>query len=427
MFFNEDLLHYIWKFRLYSQKDLCTSEGISLKVISPGIQQGNAGPDFQNARLQIGETEWAGNVEIHIRSSDWLRHGHEKDAAYGNVVLHVVYKNDRQICNAEGFEIPVLILENLVSEELLLRYQNLLYENVLAFPCEKVIRFVDGFTVKTWLDRMLVQRLEEKLAQIKETVGRLNGNWEEAFYQVLAANFGFKVNALAFEMLARCTPLPLVAKYRFDLLQTEALLFGQAGFLDDDLDDSYYLELQKEYRFLKQKHGLTALDKYLWKFLRLRPPNFPTVRLAQFAALMHRKDRFFAEIIQADLTAIHALFIGINPSAYWLEHYHFGKTSKPCPKTLGKSSVENILINTVGTFLFAYGKENMQEKLTYKAVNIIESLPCENNIIISNFSSAGMKLRSAADSQAAIELKTKYCDKKRCLECGIGHKILKSN
>lgn len=428
MFFNEDLLSYLWKYRLYDKKNLSTADGSDLKVISPGTQNHHAGPDIQNAKLQIGETIWAGNIEIHIRSSDWLKHGHHHDQSYNNVILHVVYTHDEKIINQNQIEIPVLILENLISPELLSRYQNLIYADRVAFPCENNIRYVDKFTVQNWLDRMLIERLEEKSAQVKQTIDRLNGNWKEAFYQILAANFGFKINALPFELLAKSLPLQLLAKHHSNLLQTEALLFGQAGFLDEQNDEPYFLLLQKEYQFLKHKYNLLPIEKHLWKFLRLRPLNFPTVRLAQFAALLHQNTRFLAEIIKAkDSIEIKALFIGINPSNFWQNHYHFGKTANFCSKKLGQSSIENILINTISTFLFTYGKVNSSEKQVSRAIKILENLPCENNYIISSFISAGIEVKSAAESQAVIELKTKFCDQKRCLECGIGNKILNSN
>ena len=425
MIFTEDFLHYIWKFRLYNSDNLCLANGESVRVISPGLHHHHSGPDFQHAKIQIGQTLWAGNVEIHIKASDWNKHEHSKDQAYNNVILHVVYKNDLEIYNQEGAIIPVLVLNERISDDLLVRYQNLIYADQVAFPCEKLVNRVDELIKQNWLDRMLIERLEEKSANVLKTIALLNGNWEEAFYQNLAANFGFKVNALPFELLAKSLPLQILAKNTFNLLQTEALLFGQAGFLNEQIDDLYFLQLQKEYRFLKQKYGLLPIEKHLWKFLRLRPLNFPTIRIAQFAATLHRSNRFLAEIIKADTGKINASFTGINPSAYWLDHYQFGKVAKPCSKKLGQSSVENILINTVSVFLFAYGKQNQSETYINKAIHILENLPCENNFIITNFISAGVKIESAGKSQAVIELKNKYCDQKRCLECGIGNKLLK--
>lgn len=428
MIFAEDLLHYIWKFRLFNNNNLRTADGSLLRIISPGLHHHHAGPDFQNAKLQIGETIWAGNVEIHIRASDWIRHNHQHDPAYNNVILHVVYKNDLEIFNQERSTIPVLVLEERIPDEFLQRYQTLMYANPIAFPCEKIINRVDELTKQNWLDRMLVQRLEEKSVQLQQKISTLKGNWEEAFYQTLAANFGFKINALPFELLAKSLPLQILSKHTSNLTQTEALLFGQAGFLEDVVDDPHFLVLQKEYQFLKQKYGLVSLEKYLWKFLRLRPLNFPTIRIAQFAALMQRSNRFLSQILETDdPDKINNVFIGINPSAYWLEHYQFGKLSKPSSKTLGQASAENILINTVSVFLFAFGQENQSEAHINRAIKILEKLPCENNNIISSFSSAGIKVSSAGNSQAVIELKNNYCDRKRCLECGIGNKLLKSN
>lgn len=427
MVFAEDLLHYIWKFRLYNQQNLCSADGSPIQVISPGMHQHHAGPDFQNAKIKIGQTLWAGNVEIHIRASDWMRHEHSNDAAYNNVILHVVYKNDLEILNQQGFTMPVLVLENRIEDSLLLRYQNLLYAEQVSFPCEKIINRVDEFTIKNWLDRMLIERLEEKSAHVLQRVALLKGNWEEAFYQTLAANFGFKVNSLPFELLAKALPLQILAKYTHNLLQTEALIFGQAGFLNDTYKDLYILSLQKEYQFLQQKYGLKPVEKHLWKFLRLRPLNFPTIRLAQFAALMNRSNRFLAEILKAkDAATINTVFTGINPSEYWLNHYQFGKEAKLSSKKLGQASVDNILINTVAVFLFAFAKENRSEKHHDSALQLLEKLPCENNFIISNFIEAGVKLETAGNSQAIIELKHNYCDRKRCLTCGIGNKLLKT-
>ena len=428
MIFAEDLLHYIWKFRLYNQHNLSTADGSPIQIISTGNQHHHAGPDFQNAKIKIGETLWAGNVEIHLRASDWMRHEHSQDASYNNVILHVVYKNDLEILNQQGLKMPVLVLEDRIEDALLLRYQNLLYAEQVSFPCEKTIHHVDEFTIKNWLDRMLIERLEEKSAQVLEKVTFLKGNWEEAFYQTLAANFGFKVNTLPFELLAKALPLNILAKHTHNLLQTEALIFGQAGFLNDPSEDLYVLSLQKEYRFLQQKYGLKPIETHLWKFLRLRPPNFPTIRLAQFAVLMHQQNRFLAEILKAENAAtINAVFTGINPSNYWTNHYQFNKESKPSSKKLGQASAENILINTVAVFLFAYAKENRSEKHHERALQLLKNLPCENNFIISNFIEAGVKLETAGNSQAIIELYNHYCSKKRCLACGIGNKLLKTS
>ena len=428
MVFAEDFLHYIWKFRLYRKNELLTEDNEFLQIISPGLQHHHSGPDFQHAKIRIGDTLWVGNVEIHIRASDWLQHNHSQDPAYNNVILHVVYQNDAAIQNEAGLKMPVLVLKDRISEQLFLQYQNLIFTKQTNFPCEKIVHRVNQLTIQNWLDRMLIQRLEKKSIHVFEILKQQKGNWEETFYQLLASSFGFKVNALPFELLAKSLPLPILSKHSFNLQQTEALIFGQAGFLADQIDDPYYLLLQKNYQFLKQKYSLLPLEKHLWKFLRLRPSNFPTVRLAQFAALMHRKDRFLAEIIYAENTD-HAdtSFTSINPSAYWLDHYQFGRLSKPVSKNLGQSSVENILINTVAVLLFSLGTEAQSVEQRSKALSVLENLPCENNYIISSFITAGLKIKTAADSQALIELKNDFCDKKRCLECGIGHQLLKTN
>ena len=426
MIFREDLLQYIWKFGLFDHQNLQTTVGEQVEIISAGLHQHHAGPDFYGAKIKIGNTLWAGSIEIHLKSSDWVKHLHQFDGAYNSVILHVVYHYDIDVQTADRQILPVLVLENRVSDELISRYQNFVFTQEVTFPCEKIIRFADVFTVENWLDRMLAERLERRSGLILNQLQKINNNWEELFYHLLAANFGFKLNALPFELLAKSLPLPILLKHRDNLYQTEALLFGQAGFLEDVLDDDYYLQLQKEYFFLQKKYHLEPIDRFLWKFLRLRPLNFPTVRIAQFAAVFHHSGRFMAEIMEAKQPDdIHAVFTGIKPSVYWETHFHFGKISKPITKPIGRASAENIMTNTVSLLLFAYGQHSKSEKHTDNAIKMLQNLPYDRNNIIRKFKTSGVRIKSAAVSQAVIELKNNYCDKKRCLNCGIGIKLLK--
>ncbi|HQS50967.1 MAG TPA: DUF2851 family protein, partial [Daejeonella sp.] len=296
MILNEDLLHYIWKFRLYHLSDLKSTSGESLDIIRPGHHNQHAGPDFSNAKIRIGDTLWAGNVEIHIRSSDWYRHQHQFDKAYDNVILHVVAYHDQEIFRADGTEIAVLEIGNLIPEEIAQNYEDLM-AGLNWIPCERKIKQVDKFFINTCLTRVLIERLEEKSELIDALLIEVKGSWNDAFYISLARNFGFKTNALPFEMLARSLPQSLLARYKDRSFQIEALIFGQAGFLDNKLKDPYPQLLRKEYLFLRKKHGLRPIDKYLWKYMRLRPRNFPSVRLAQFAALIIRSNHLFSKII----------------------------------------------------------------------------------------------------------------------------------
>jgi predicted nucleic acid-binding protein len=426
MLFTEDFLHYVWKFRLFDRINLQTTQGEELEVHSTGLHNTHAGPDFQNTRIRIGETTWAGNTELHLSSSDWQRHGHTADNAYDNVILHVVYRDDEPLFRTDGRRVPTLELKDRISPDLYNRYHNLIFGAKTIIPCEASIATIDGLTMQNWLTRILVERLEKKSETVIATLNLNRGDWEETFYQFLAANFGFKTNALPFELMAKSLPQNILAKHKNNPMQIEALIFGQAGFLNEDFTDEYPRSLKKEYEFLKKKFNLTPIESHLWKFLRMRPQNFPTIRLTQFAALVVKSNHLFSKVLETkEVKALRDLFNNIEINNYWETHYRFDKESKPVGKHLGAASVDTILLNTVTLFLFSYGRHLQQQYYISRSLKLLENIPGEQNSIMTDFANLGLKINTAFESQALLELKNNYCDYKKCLQCGVGIKILK--
>lgn len=424
MHFGEDFLHYLWKHRLFKANDLYTNCGQRLEVLSTGIHNQHAGPDFENSKVRIGETLWAGNVEIHINSSDWEKHNHHVDDSYENVVLHVVFNHDKDLIRKDGSTIPVLTLKDRIPDELVLKYRSLV-ENLDWVPCEKHLSRVDSLHVQSWLSRVLVERLEEKCDAVNKLLTEYKQSWDDAFYVMLARNFGFKVNALPFEMLARSLPQHILARHKNQPLQIEALIFGQAGFLSIDVIDEYPGLLQKEYLFLKKKYSLQPVDRFVWKFLRMRPQNFPTLRLAQFCALVVKSTHLFSRVLEiSSVIEVKKFFEDLPVNRYWETHYRFDVTSDVSSTQTGEQSIDNILINTVSVFLFAYGKNMNLPKTVNLAIQLLETLPAEENHITKKFKEAGIKMKGAFSSQAAIQLKKSYCERKKCLHCAIGTKLL---
>jgi len=426
MLFTEDFLHYVWKFRLFDREDLTTRDGEKLEIFSAGTHNTDSGPDFQNARLRIGETTWAGNVEVHLSSSDWQKHGHASDNAYDNVILHVVYRDDQPLTLTNGRRVPTLELQNRISPDLYNRYHNLVFGSQAIIPCEASIASVDQLTMHTWLTRVLVERLEKRSAAVIAALNLNRSDWDETFYQFMAANFGFKTNALPFELLAKSLPQNILAKHKNNPGQIEALIFGQAGFLTEDVVDDYPRKLKKEYDFLRKKYNLAPLESHLWKFMRLRPQNFPTIRLAQFAALVVRSNHLFSKILEInDIQGLRNLFIETKANSYWENHYRFDMKSAPSPKNLGQASIDILLLNTLTLFLFSYGKHNQLQHYVNRSLQLLENLPNENNHITADFATLGVKIKTAFESQALLELKNSYCNYKKCLQCSVGNKILK--
>ncbi len=420
----EDFLHYLWKFRLFDQKGLQIVSGEPVEIVNVGLHNSHAGPDFQSAMIRIGDTLWAGNVEIHLRSSDWERHNHHTDKSYDNVILHVVGKHDQEIFRTDGSKIPVLSLDKLIPQKISNAYLNLV-ECMDWIPCGRQISQIDSFHITTWLHRVEIERLEQKSESITELLLEFKGGWDDAFYIRLASNFGFKINSMPFEMLARSLPQQLLARYKDKPLQIESLIFGQAGFLDQRYTDEYPSLLKKEYEFLKKKHSLKSMDNYIWKYLRMRPVNFPTTRLGQFAALIIRSNHLFSKIlIETDVKRIINMFHDLPVNSYWLNHYRFDTPATRPSSGLGEQSVINILINTVAVFLMAYGRKTGSSDHINRSISLLENLPPETNAVIERFKQVKIRPDNAFFSQSLIQLKKAYCDEKKCLSCGIGTKLL---
>ncbi len=422
---TEDLLCYLWKFRLFELNDLKTVSGDTVEIINPGFRNTDSGPDFSEAKIRIGDTLWAGNVELHLNSSDWVKHAHTTNKAYDSVILHVVYSHDLPISRTDGTLIQTLELKGRIPLQIESKYHDLM-QNLYWIPCENKLKEVDNFIISNWLSRVLIERLELKSREVLNLVEEQKGSWDDAFYIAMARNFGFKTNALPFEMLARALPQQILAKHKNNSLQTEALIFGQAGFLKDAIEDSYHRQLKIEYSYLRKKYKLIPIDVYLWKFLRLRPNNFPTVRLAQFAALVTNSNHLFSKVIEIrEKKELGKLFENLPVNSYWETHFRFVKVTEPASKQLGKESINNILLNTVAIFIFSYGKYIGNSSLTKRAIELLESLPGETNSIVNRYNSIGLKSPGADASQALLQLKKYYCDTKKCLSCGIGVKLLK--
>lgn len=418
---KEEFLHYIWKYRLYN-KPLKTIENEHIKVISPGIHNHNAGPDFSDVRLRIGEALWAGNVEIHVNSSDWYRHGHQHDPAYDNVVLHVVFHHDD---TSSDRRIPVLQLKEFFDSSLYVNYQQFINSKRWV-PCINQIKEVPAHEISLWLERMLIERLEHKAELIHGFLRLGNNDWAEAFYHTLARSFGFSVNALPFEMMARSLPYRVIARHLDQPMQVEALVFGQAGLLSHDLKDPWPQALFTEYSFLRQKYHLVPIATHLWRFLRLRPVNFPTIRLAQFSALLCAGDGLVARVLESTTTDdLTEYFTGVSASAYWDNHYVFDRLTPGLKKQLGKDAISLLMINAMLPFLFVYGRSIDNDHLCNRALDFFSRLQGEKNAQIRKWKDAGIDVSNAFNTQALIWMKSDYCDKKRCLDCRIGNYLLK--
>lgn len=421
---RESFLHFLWRTKRFDAQDLITTENQPIEIYTLGEHNFNAGPDFFNARIKIGQTMWAGNIEMHLKSSEWIAHGHSTDPAYDNVVLHVVLEEDVPIYHTSGERIPCLCLNGRIPTQLLAHYERL--EQELAWiACEHFFQNVPGIVRLNWLDRMMVERLEQKTTAIATVLQATNNHWEEAFYIMLARNFGLKVNVDPFEALARSLPLITLSKHKSNFLQLEALVFGQAGFLSGSFTEEWPKILAREYQHLSNKQGLAPLAVSQWKFLRLRPANFPTVRLAQFAGLVYNSVHLFSKVLEAKNLREFENLLECQTSAYWLNHFQFDKPSVKVEKHLGKEFIHLLVINTIVPFLFHYGKTKGIEGYQKQAFRLLEEIPPESNAIINQWMDLGVPIKHAFHSQALIHLKTRYCDEKRCLECAIGNAILK--
>lgn len=425
-------MHYVWKHKLFPLAGLATRDGEPIEVIDTGLHNTDAGPDFFNAKVKIAGTLWAGNVEIHCKASDWYAHGHHHDSRYNNVVLHVVETDDAAAATADGRSIPQAVLQ--VPATVSANYKELLHIDRYP-PCHKLVPKLANITLHSWLNALQTERLQQKTAAMAERVSQCNGSWEQAYFTTLARNFGFGINGDAFETWAGGGWAEKAAHHRDNLLQVEALFIGQAGLLEPDsmsvktrevaLKDDYYMTLKREYDFLSRKFSLSPMDFRLWKFLRLRPQNFPYIRLSQLACLYHKGHAGLSRLVECRSVADVMRLMQTSVSPYWRTHYTFGKTSRECEKRLSAQSIELIAINTLVPTLFAYGRYMSEEELCRRATDILEQLKPEANNIVRMWGECGLEAQSAADSQALIQLKKQYCDRKDCLRCRIGYEYLR--
>lgn len=419
----EEFINYLWSLHLLKDP-LETTDGQVVRIHSAGIRNEDSGPDFFNARIKIGDTEWAGNVEIHSSSSDWIKHNHHIDKLYDSVILHVVYEDDIPIYNSHGELIPTVVIKGKFQVSLFFRYKKLVASRDWV-PCEKNLFEVPDLVIYNWLDRILVDRLERKSDFIFSILDDTNNNWEEAFYILLSRSFGFNTNSQPFEMLARSLPLSVINKHKDNLFQIEALLFGQSGLLNPKLNDDYNKLLLAEYDFLSKKYNLEHVKSWTWKFMRMRPVNFPTIRIAQFAKLINNSGHLLSKVLETSkLGNLKSLFL-IEADQYWLNHYTFGKESKVKTKSFGSDAFDLILINTIIPFLFVYGRRQGDEILNERALMFLQQTKAEHNGIVKRWSASGIKAQNAAQSQALLTLKNDYCTYIKCLNCAIGAAIMK--
>ena len=418
---KESILHYVWQNKLFVSQGIKTTDGERVEIIDVGRINTDAGPDFFNAKIKIGDTLWAGNVEIHTASSEWNKHNHQQDKAYDSVILHIVLQADSDVYRIDGTKIPQLELK--FPQHIETNYE-LLFSQQKWIPCADKINQVPSIVIQSWKNALLTERLEQKMSAIESLLDENNRHWEEAFYITLARSFGFGTNSQAFERLAKSLPISILGKHKDQLFQLEVLLFGQAGLLDLETYDEYSANLKKEYEFLRSKYELNPLEKSQWKLLRLRPDNFPHVRIAQFAALIHSSTKLFSKIVaNPNLVYLKTLF-AYETSIYWKTNYLFGSESKVRTKRLGEQSINGLIINTVVPFLFCYADQKKNDDLKDSALQILEQLESERNAIITGWKDIGLNADNAFDSQSLLQLKKLYCDEKKCLRCRIGHKIL---
>lgn len=419
---QEDLLHYVWKHQRFSNSALLTAENENVEVLQPGIHNHNQGPDFLEAKIKIGKIQWVGPVEIHVRSSDWNKHKHTGDSNYENVVLHVVWKNDLDIFRPDGTRIPTIEFKGNLPLSVISGYEALV-KSLAHIPCAPLLESVPMVVKISAMDSALVTRLETKSKLVLEELEKCNNDWEEVCQRMLMKNFGFKVNQDSFLRLASIIPHKILAKYSNRLDQIEALLFGTAGLILNQ-EDEYAKKLKKEFLYLQKLHGISSvLNIAEWKFSRMRPANFPTIRLAQVAALLQKNPNLFQSLIQSSPKDIYRIF-DISASSYWESHSKFGVPRKPASVNLGSTSIDLVLINTVAPLLAAYSQSLDDQSYMDKAVDLLNGVKAEENAIIRKWGSLNLKCKSAAESQGLIQLFNDQCQAKKCLNCAIGHNIL---
>lgn len=421
---KEDFLHYLWKFKKFDFSGLKTSNGEEITIINSGQYLQLAGPDFFNAQISIGNQKWAGNVEIHLKSSDWYVHHHEKDEAYENVILHVVWEHDTEIFRKNNSEIPVLELKHYVSKEVLKNYESLMVPKSWIY-CEKQLASVDSFVWDNWKERLFFERLERKSIVIQELLENTHSDWEAVLFCLLAKNFGLNTNGEAFFKIAKSIPFSVIRKEGFEVENLESLFFGKSRLLENEKEDLYFKNLKNRFEYLSHKYqiGDTVFEPV--QFFKHRPDNFPTIRWSQFANLYHNQHHLFSKLIEANsVPDIYQIF-SVSASEYWQNHYQFDKESPKKKKPLSKSFIDLIIINTIIPFQFAYAK-SQGTTISEGLIALLQQVSPEHNAIITKFDDFGMKSKNAFETQSLLQLKNEYCNKNKCLECAIGMELLKN-
>ncbi len=414
---REDLLQFIWKYQRYNNKTLTTVDKQSLAIIEPGQHNTDQGPDFLNAKIKVGDTIWAGQVEIHVKASDWIRHHHSKDPNYKNVILHVVFENDMEVGN-----FPVLELKHRIPKVILDRYGQL--QNAKkGIPCSAFVHSIDKMEWNLWLERILIERLHNKYERIKRDLESTSNNWNETFHKQLCYSLGLSKNHDAFKLLAEVLPANILAKYGNSAFQLEALVFGAAGFLKAPVDE-YSKKLSKEFDFLARKYTINPIPVNYWKFSKLRPSSLPHVRLAQLAAIYHKRKSLFQAFQKCSSLSEIDNLLTVSAAEYWNDHYRFGVESSPKVKSIGKLKRQTLIINTVIPMLFAYAKWKGNIEAMQKVAELLRQLPSEKNAVINRWKDVGISAGSAFESQSLIYLHKQYCQSYKCLSCRIGSLIL---
>ena len=423
---KESFLHHIWQMQYFDKQNLLTCMKEPVQIFNPGTYNTDAGPDFSNARIRIGSVEWVGSVEIHTLSSEWINHHHDEDEAYRNVILHVVWKMDKPIYRSDQSLIPTIELRGLIAEDLIMTYRQLVNSS-FSIPCQRSFQQVQPFTRELMLEKTMITRLERKGREVLHLLDKNGGHWEEIFYQVLCKKFGFKINEEPFYLLSKSLSLRILQKHRDRPEVIEALLFGQAGFLESKKGDTYYLALRKEYQYLSRKYSLvdSRLSKAQWKFLRLRPANFPTLRIAQLASMLSKSSSLFSTMMEARRKNELEDLFRVPPAPYWERHYQFSKKATARTHELGQSSIESLLINLVVPFWAAYAMHHDHSELMERAMDLLREIAPEKNKIINLWSDLAFEPMNAWQSQAMIELFNSFCQQKNCLNCNIGAALVR--
>lgn len=420
---KEDFLHYVWKHQLFSKTNLQSTEFNSIEIVYPGIHNTNSGPDFLTAKIKIDDILWAGNVEIHVKSSDWYLHQHENDSNYDSVILHVVWEDDVEVFSKNNLSLPTINISKLVANDLLINYKKLYSKEQRWIPCENSINTINFFVFDNWKERLFFERLEDKSVLINQLLNDSNNDYEAVLFKLLAKNFGLKTNAEAFLNFAKSVDFSIVRKSQKDAFKLQALFFGQAGFLEKKSEEKYVIDLKNEYDYMKHKFSLKPIHNGQFQFFRMRPTNFPTIRIAQLASLYHKHQNLFSRLMNTSTVKEIYLLFSVDLDDFWKTHYTFQKESSKSVKRITIPFIDLLLINTIIPLKFKYLKSRGEVDET-EFLALIQQLKTEKNSIIDKFKELKISSKNAFESQALLQLKNEYCSKKRCLQCAIGNVIL---